>query len=134
GPRFEQKLWKEFRSACDAFFNAKQTHFDNLDKANEENLVKKEGLIARIEAYTTSEDKSSVLNDLKAFAQEFNEIGNVPFKEKDRIYKSFKSALDKHYAAMNLKGAEKEKVLFEAKLDTLVSSPDASRLLNDERR
>lgn len=134
GPRYEQRLWKTFRAACDEFFNAKQAYFDELDKANEANLSKKEELIKRIEAYQPGDDKEVVLNDLKAFAQEFNEIGNVPFKEKDRIYKEFKTALDKHYADMNLKGAEKEKVLFSAKLDTIVSSPDAERLLNDERR
>ena len=134
GPRYEQRLWKTFRAACDEFFNAKQAYFDELDKANEVNLSKKEELIKRIEAYQSGDDKEVVLNDLKAFAQEFNEIGNVPFKEKDRIYKAFKTALDKHYADMNLKGAEKEKVLFSAKLDTIVSSPDAERLLNDERR
>lgn len=134
GPRYEQKLWKDFRSACDAFFNAKQAHFDALDKANEDNLVKKEDLIKRIEEYVASEDKKDVLEVLKNFAQEFNEIGNVPFKEKDRIYKAFKTALDKHYADLNLKGAEKEQVMFTAKLDTIVSSPDASRLLQDERR
>jgi hypothetical protein len=134
GPRYEQKLWKDFRSACDAFFNAKQAHFDALDKANEDNLVKKEDLIKRIEEYVASEDKKDVLEVLKNFAQEFNEIGNVPFKEKDRIYKAFKTALDKHYADLNLKGAEKEQVMFTAKLDTIVSSPDASRLLQEERR
>ncbi len=134
GPRFEQRLWKDFRSACDAFFNNKQAFFDELDKANVENLTKKEELIKRIEAYKAGDDKNTVLNDLKAFAQEFNDIGLVPFKEKDRIYKSFKTALDKLYAALDLQGAEKEQVMFSAKLDTIVSSPDAERLLYDERK
>ena len=134
GPRFEQKLWKDFRSACDEFFHSKQAYFDSLDKANEENLTLKEALIAQIEAYQAGDDKNTVLQDLKSFAQAFNEIGNVPFKEKDRVYKSFKSALDKLYGDLNLKGAEKEKVMFGAKLDTLVSSPDSAKLLNDERR
>jgi hypothetical protein len=134
GPRFEQKLWKDFRSACDTFFSNKQAYFDSLDKENENNLVKKETLIQTIETYSPSADKKETLEALKNFAQEFNSIGNVPFKEKDRIYKAFKTVLDKHYSDLNLEGAEKEKVLFTAKLDTLLSSPDASKLLYEERK
>jgi len=38
GQRKEQKLWREFRSLCDAFFENKKKHFENEDKANIENL------------------------------------------------------------------------------------------------
>jgi hypothetical protein len=134
GPKFEQKLWKEFRAACDAFFNNKQAHFDALDSQNAQNLTAKEALIAKIVAYQPTEDKKQTLVDLKNFAQEFNAIGNVPFKEKDRIFNAYKQALDKHYNDLDLKGAEKEKVLFKAKLDTIAASPNADRLLDDERR
>lgn len=134
GPKFEQKLWKDFRAVCDAFFQNKQAYFDSLDSQNAENLTAKEALIAKIESYQPTEDKKQTLLDLKLFSEEFNAIGNVPFKEKDRVFNAYKKALDQHYNSLDLKGAEKEKVLFKAKLDTLSASPNADRLLEDERR
>jgi hypothetical protein len=128
GRKNEQKLWKAFRGACDEFFNARQEHFSAQDKANEDNLKEKEALIAEIEKFKLPTDKSEALASLKEFAQRFNSIGHVPMKSKDGVYKSYKAALDKHYGSLKMEGAEKERVLFQAKLDTIQSSPNASRM------
>jgi hypothetical protein len=134
GPKNEQKLWKEFRAACDGFFNRKEAHFAEADASNAENLQLKQALIQEIEAYEVKEDKQATLVDLRAFSARFSEIGNVPFKEKDNVYNAFRAAMDKHYQALDLKGAEKEKVMFAAKLETLASSPQAGRMFDEERR
>lgn len=134
GPKNEQKLWKEFRAACDGFFNLKEAHFAEADAANAENLNLKLALIQEIESYEVKEDKQATLVDLRAFSTRFSEVGNVPFKEKDNVYNAFRAAMDKHYQALDLKGAEKEKVMFSARLDTLASSPQAGKMFDDERR
>ncbi len=129
----EQKLWKEFRSKCDAFFDARKQYFEQQDEANVENLEKKEALIKEIEAYQPSEDTKEALTQLKEFSKRFAEIGNVPFKEKDRIYKAYKTALDSKYEALQLNKAEKEKALFEAKLETLKASVNPSKTIQAEK-
>ena len=134
GPRNEQKLWKEFRAACDGFFNRKDAHFSEMDSANAANLALKKALIAEIEAYQLKEDKKDSLADLRTFSSRFSEIGNVPFKEKDSIYAAFKGAMDKHYQSLDLKGSEKDKVMYSARLETIASSPDAGKLYSEERR
>ena len=134
GQRNEQKLWKDFRSACDAFFDNKKAHFEKEDLENTANLDAKKALITEIEGYVVSEDKQQVLSDLKVFATRFNEIGKVPFKEKDTVYNAFKSAIDTHYKAIKLEGEEKDKVLFQAHLDTLKSNPNAAKMIEKERR
>jgi hypothetical protein len=134
GQRNEQKLWREFRAACDGFFNRKEAHFAEQDAANAENLSAKETLISEIESYQIKADKKETLTDLKSFSTKFSAIGNVPFKEKDRIFNAFKTAMDKHYEALDLKGSEKEKVLFSAKLQTMASSPQAEKQFDEERR
>jgi hypothetical protein len=134
GQRNEQKLWKDFRSACDAFFDNKKAYFEKEDLENTANLDAKKALITEIEGYVVSEDKQQVLSDLKVFATRFNEIGKVPFKEKDTIYNAFKSAIDTHYKAIKLEGEEKDKVLFQAHLDTLKSNPNAAKMIEKERR
>lgn len=134
GQRNEQILWKEFRGACDYFFNSKQKHFEELDQSNTENLIAKKELIEKIKAYVPSDNKSEILQTLREFAATFNEIGRVPFKEKDTIYNDYKTAIDAHYAKLKLEGAEKDKVMFQAKIDSLKSSPNAERAFDQERR
>lgn len=131
GKKNEQKLWKHFRGACDHFFNARQNHFSEKDKAFETNLTEKNAIIEEIKNYVRPEDKKQVLADLKVFAQRFNEVGQVPIKQKDAVYKSFKSALDAHYDPLNLDKSEKDQTLFTAKIETLKASPDSKRQLSD---
>ena len=131
GVKHEQKLWKEFRTACDAFFNSRQNHFKTQDEQFDGNLKLKQEVLKTINAYTPTAEKAQVLADLKQLSADFNAIGRVPMKEKDAIFKEFKAAMDKHYGALKLEGAEKEKILFAAKIETLQASPNASRLLND---
>lgn len=133
GQRHEQKLWKQFRGACDIFFDNRQKHFENADAEFEVNLTAKNEVIAKIKAYQLTEDKKQALRDLKQFADEFNAIGKVPMKVKDAVYGEFKSALDKHYGEMKFEGDEKNKEMFQMRIDTLVGSPDAGRLLAREK-
>ena len=133
GQHAEQKLWKSFRSKCDAFFRNREEHFKKMDIENEDNLKLKEALIEKIKAYKHKADPKEVIIDLKKFSTEFGEIGNVPFKKKDAIYKAFKNAIDAHYNNLKMDDAEKEKILFEAKLDSLKASGNAERLFQQEK-
>ena len=133
GQKNEQKLWKKFRAACDHFFNAKDKYFKELDAEKEVNLKKKEELIKKIEEFKPPKDKNKALEQLKSFANEFAEIGFVPLKQKDKVYSAYKKALDEHYNALDLKGEEKAKIMFEAKLDTLKGSGDSESLLITEK-
>jgi len=138
GRRNEQKLWKQFRGACDQFFAARQAHFDEKDKQFEVNQKAKEALLETIEAYTLPESKEEALTQLKTFATEFNGLGHVPMKVKDAIYKRFKTIMDTHYGALKMEGAEKDRVLFQAEIETISSAPNAHRrfqqLRNDIRQ
>jgi hypothetical protein len=133
GQKNEQKLWKRFRAACDHFFAAKEKHFAELDAEKETNLTAKEEIIERIKTHVLPKEKAEALKQLKAFTHEFAQVGHVPLKQKDRIYKAYKTAMDNHYEALNLKGEEKDNVLFQAKLDTLKGSSDAEYLIAQER-
>lgn len=133
GPKFENKLWKEFRANIDHFFNAKDAHFEKADAAGKENLSAKEAVIAKIEKYKAGKDAKQTIDELKAFSAEFAAIGNVPFKEKDRIYKAYKKALDAQYDAIKMDAAEKAKVMFESKLNSLVSGANQEKALEKER-
>ena len=133
GQKLEQKLWSDFRGACDTFFNARQKHFEEQDKQLEVNLLAKQAIIQAIESYDVSEDKKQALADLKEFSSTFNAAGRVPLKEKDTNYLAFKKAIDAHYSKLKLEGQEKDKVMFQARIETLSSSPESTKLFAKEK-
>jgi len=134
GQKHEQSLWKEFRAACDFFFDAKQAHFDEKDKAFEDNLKAKQALIEEIKAYDLPSDTKEAIAALHEFADRFSKVGFVPSKQKDEVFKAYKTALDKHYEALDMKGEEKEKVMFEARINTIKGSSNAAELFEKEKQ
>jgi len=133
GQKLEQKLWSDFRGACDTFFNARQKHFEEQDKQLEVNLLAKQAIIQAIESYVVPEDKKQAIADLKEFSSSFNAAGRVPLKEKDTNYLAFKKAIDAHYSKLKLEGQEKDKVMFQARIENLSSSPEATKLFAKEK-
>jgi hypothetical protein len=133
GPRHENKLWKEFREACNVFFDARQAHFGEQDAANEANLAAKKALIAELEALVLPSDKQEALAKLRLLQQQFNETGPVGIKERQTTYEAFKKHMDEHYKALKLEGQEKDRVLFQAKLEGILSSPEKQKLLQFEK-
>jgi hypothetical protein len=134
GRKNENQLWKEFRSHCDAFFEAKQAFFAKQDEALMGNLELKTQLIEKIQTTPLPENKNEALGVLKQYALEFNEIGHVPISRKDTIYNGYKNALNSHYEKLKLDSVEKEKIVFQARLETLKSSSNSEKALSYERR
>ena len=87
-----EQLWKRFSAACDEFFNERDK---NVKPENDfyGNLKAKQRLIAEIEAYELSADTDENTEAMEDFMQRWQEIGFVPFKEKDEIARKYKDAL-----------------------------------------
>lgn len=133
GPRYENKLWSEFRAACDVFYNSRDKHFEEQESELIGNLEQKLSLIAEIEKYEVSEDKTTALSDLKNFNERFAAIGHVPTKNKNEVFSSFKKAMDDKYASLKLEAKEKDMILYKAKVETMLASPERGKLLSQER-
>src|SRR5690606_4858177 len=116
------------------FFNAKDAHFKKADESGQENLKAKQELIKEIQAYKVDKDAKKAMEVLKEFSARFNAIGNVPFKEKDKIYKTYKTAIDTKYDEMDIDQAEKEKLLFDARLENLKSSENWEDMIDREKQ
>jgi hypothetical protein len=89
-----EQIWNRFRSACDYFFDNKDKNFGGVDPQYVDNLMKKRSLIEEIKSFATSGDREADNNILKQFYARWNEIGFVPFKEKDTIQNEFRAAVD----------------------------------------
>lgn len=132
GDRQSEKIWKRFRAACDAFFANKTEHFNSRDKDNEENLNKKNELIARIEQYVPGDDHRAAFEELKAFQREWNAIGLVPIKKKDDVNGRFKQAIDAQFA--KLKSTDRPRGSYQPRNDSFQRSSQDAKGGDPERR
>ena len=91
-----EQLWKRFRAACDEFFNERDK---NAKPENNfyGNLKSKQKLVAEIEAYELTGDDDKDRAALESFMQRWQEIGFVPFKEKDNIAQAYKDAINSKF-------------------------------------
>jgi hypothetical protein len=133
GPRNENKLWSEFRAACDVFYNSRDKHFEAQESELAGNLNLKLDLITEIENYTLPEEKNEALTELKSLNDRFQAIGFVPSKNRNEVFARFKKAMDDKYASLKLEANEKEMILYKGKVETLLASPDRTKLLSQER-
>ena len=96
-----EQIWKRFRAACDAFFTARDNRPDGQGSLSA-NLAAKKALIEEIKAYVPSADTDAEAQ--KGFAEKWNAIGFVPFKEKDAIQAAYKEAMASKFPGFGSRG------------------------------
>ena len=90
-----EQIWKRFRAACDTFFTARDNRPDGPSSMGA-NLAAKKALIEEIKAYVPA-DAAADAAAAKDFAAKWNEIGFVPFKEKDKIQAQYREAMQEKF-------------------------------------
>lgn len=134
GAKDDQKLWNQFQKACNHFFDRKKAYYGNLDGILEENQKQKEVLLEQIKNFEIGDDKAKNIEQLKAFAHQWNLIGQLPRAVREDINNAYKKLLDEKYDALKLKKSEKLKLEFENKLDKISEAENASEQLKFELR
>ncbi|MDR1454831.1 MAG: DUF349 domain-containing protein [Tannerella sp.] len=95
-------LWKQFSEACDYFFEQKNKLFYSHKTEESTNLATKQLLIKKINGLNRELPVEEALSELKLLIAEWNTIGYVPFKEKDGLYKDFRTAVDRQYERLDV--------------------------------
>jgi len=132
GDKEEPKLFARFRKACNAFFDAKKAHYENVDASLEGNLLVKEELLAKLNVFQLSEDLNANRSALKEFTASWNANGMVPMKEKKRLNDAFYNKIDELYNQLNISKAEKASIQYQSKVDRFLSSESPKDLLSKE--
>lgn len=95
--RKASKLWKRFKEAMDVYYNARRDHFKEIKSEQKDNYRKKKEIIAKINELANVDDAQAAIKEVKELQNQFNQIGFVPIKQKDKIYKEYKEACDVVY-------------------------------------
>ena len=101
------QLWEEFLAACNTFFEARNAAGVGSRSEERENLEKKQGIIEQLKALAT-ETGNEVADKVQKLVEEYNAIGHVPYKEKDKLYKEYHAVLDKLYKDLNISVAKRK--------------------------
>ncbi len=93
-------LWQEFLGACNHFFEARNAATAGTRNEEKENLAKKRDIITRLEQLA-EEAADGLQQKMQQLIEEFNAIGHVPFRDKDKMYDDYHAALDKVHKVLN---------------------------------
>lgn len=96
-------IWKRFITACDTFFEAKNKQSNNTRKVEHDNLKAKKDVIAAINATLEDEAETEGGKKVRELMKKWQEVGHVPFKDKDKIYAEYKAAIDKAFDKFDMK-------------------------------
>ncbi len=131
--RQSDAVWNRFRKACDAFFDHKSNFFNKIDESQEENLKLKLALIEEVKNFSNPKDSEDTFNKLQNFQQRFNDIGHVPFKEKDKVNQEFRNEINKHFDALNMDEYHKNVQKFRNKVVNMKNSGHTGDKIHQER-
>jgi hypothetical protein len=95
------QLWNEFLTACNKFFEARNSANAGTRTAERENLAKKRDIIAQLKALA-EEGADDVQEKVQQLVEQYQAVGHVPFKEKDKLFKEYHEVLDKLYKELNV--------------------------------
>jgi len=102
-----EQLWKRFRAACDTFFEARDKSEDRPKNDFRANLSAKKALIAEINAFEVPENAEEARAAASAFAEKWNAIGFVPFKEKEAVQGAYKEAMQAKFPGFGARGGQR---------------------------
>ncbi|MBR3950334.1 MAG: DUF349 domain-containing protein [Bacteroidaceae bacterium] len=94
-------VWKRFNEACDYFFEQKKKAMSSNRETENANLAAKQQVIDTLKAIDENLDDETARAQMKEAVAQWNSIGHVPFREKDKLYKEYKKILDVLYNRFN---------------------------------
>ena len=126
-------LWKRFNAACDYFFDQKKKSLAPQKAVEESNLAAKKALIEQINQLDEQLEPNEATAKLKAFRTEWNQIGFVPLRDKDKIQKAYREALDKQFDRLKVDQNDRKIQAFRTNLSEMNSGEKGKNRLFNER-
>ena len=132
--KYSDAVWKRFISACDYFFEQKGKATSSQRSAEQENLQKKRALIEQLAALESAAgDPDTIIKQVRELQKEWNAIGHVPIKEKDKLFKQYRALADKLFDRYNLNVSNRKLSHFKSSISQLQEGSQQSLLREREK-
>lgn len=126
--KMREKVFQEFKEACDFFFGQRRNQFEKLENEQEVNLQQKDALCQELETLTST--RAGTPEQLQSIVERFNSIGFVPKKSINDSRNRFKAAVDQFIAQLDgLSADDKDRLQLEVQLGNLKNDPQGERKL-----
>lgn len=129
--KYSEDLWKRFTTACDHFFEARQAATADVRNEEKANKEQKLGIIEQLKQLAETEGEN-VIAQVKELQQKWSEVGHVPFRDKETLYKEYRALCDKIYDAYGVSQAKRRLNNFRKNLAEKIENAGSS--LGDERQ
>ncbi len=129
--KYSDKIWKEFKGACNHYFDRLHALKDKAHKGEVENLENKNACIERLKAFEPSGNREKDMTSIKAFIKEWKTYGRVPFKKKN-INQKFDKILDAIFKKLDIGRQESELLKYGNKIQQLAQQ-DNDLAISKER-
>lgn len=120
--KYSDAVWKRFITACDYFFDQKNKATSSQRSVETENLEKKKAIIEKLSAMSESTDTDEANSIVRDLMKEWNSIGHVPFKDKDRLYKQYHALIDQLFERLNISASNKKLSNFRSNISNIQGS------------
>lgn len=131
--KYSDAIWKQFVTACDYFFEQKNSNTSSQKEEEVANLATKKEIIEKINALSEQTDLADPMATLRELMNEWHQVGFVPFKEKDKIYKEYQAALDVQFDRLKMDKSERRLQSFKSNVDDIAKSERPKGRLFRER-
>ncbi len=117
--KYSDGVWKRFIGACDYFFEQKNKATASQRTVEQENLDKKRAIIEKLASIEENMDSEKAAQLVRDLMKEWNAVGFVPFKDKDKIYKQYHAQVDKLFERFNISASNKKLSSFKSVVNSM---------------
>jgi hypothetical protein len=128
--KYSDSIWKRFVSACDYFFEQKTAAMKQQNEEESKNLEAKLQILEKLKSFDESLERAEAESQLRSIIAEWNAIGFVPFKEKDKLNKAFKTELDKQFSRLNIQNKSAKLSAYES----AIKSGNSNKLYSEREK
>ncbi len=130
--KHSDNVWKRFQTACDYFFEQKKKSTSGIRQTEHVNLKQKREIIAELKAITSETPKDEAIAKMKELQARWQEVGHVPFKEKDKIYEAYREVTNSLYDILDIRGSKANFANFESAVNEMAG--DENKLYREREK
>ncbi len=130
--KYSDKIWKEFKAACNHYFERFHALKNKANNEEIENLKGKEAILLRLKEFQLTDKREENLASIKVFIEDWKKFGHVPFKQKN-INQKFNKIIDALFQKLDISRQESELLKYGNKIQRLKEDDNQERAIQNER-
>ncbi len=130
--KYSDAVWKRFLEACDYFFEQRKKATSGTRKSEHANLKAKHEIIESLKAIDENLKREDAVKKVRELMAQWQQVGHVPFKEKDKVYEAYRAVVNELYDKLDMKENRAQMANFANSIEEIGN--DENRLYRERER